>query len=607
MFAIENGAMYGLCFAAVVFLITLALGKNVQRSIWCGVGAFAPTVFLTWLIEYFGLPSHTGFLGGYGYVVFTGAVAAFVSALVAGSSKNSDSKSADSGLLGLIAGVTVVGLVGIYFVTWLYCAVGTENNKRYADLGNITVAPAGTKPQLPDTDPNEMVTMDVHLAWTKAHTALGSGGNNLGSYYEVLEDEGVQQWVGGRNWIVFPLELNGWMEQVGFLTQQISCSAGYIAVPADDPDGQVKIINNLCLKYMPDSSFSLNLNRYLYTHGYSDGQLIDPTIEADDDWHIYFTVAYVQPAFTVGGPQVVKVLVVDPANGDIQSYDPDKVPAWVDRVNSDDMVGGWVGDFAKYGKNPNFWNSNNAGQMKIDTKRLINVKGQHQVWQVPLLANKDNATSTNGIVLYDTREHKGTFYEAEGASGLGSSAVIKAAFENIQQNTRGWHVDHIQYYYVQNVATWMAIYAKEVSVSGGTRTEFAGIGFLEASDTNPSDVSFATNLQDALAAYKVHLAAKNRNAHRVDEKVTTQSVTGAVLRIGHDTTGNNQVFYTIVMAGNPRVFQIPLALSPLLPDVEKGDIVSLTFGEPSSPDDSTRSVTGFDDQTLAAQMKANKN
>jgi hypothetical protein len=279
------------------------------------------------------------------------------------------------------------------------------------------------------------------------------------------------------------------------------------------------------------------------------------------------------------------------------------VPEWVDRVNSEEMVRGWVGNYAKYSKNANFWNNNGGGQMKIDTIRLINIKGQRQVFQLPLLANKENAASTNGIVLYDTRDHHGTFYEAEGASGLGSSALIKAAFENIQQNTRGWHVDHIQYYFVQNVPTWMAIYAKEVSSGGGTRTEFAGIGFLEAKETNSANVVFATSLQDALAAYKVHLSEKNRAAHRVDETVKSVRLTGTVARVGRDTTSSNQVVYTIVVRGDGRAFQVPRVLSFALPVVKEGDTIAITFDEPSTPDDVTRSVTAFEDTTLEAEMK----
>jgi hypothetical protein len=308
----------------------------------------------------------------------------------------------------------------------------------------------------------------------------------------------------------------------------------------------------------------------------------------------------VQPAYTVGGDKVVKVLVVDPASGDIKAYDVDKVPEWVDRVNDEDTVKGWAGDFAVHGTNPAFFNSNKAGQMKIDTIRLVNTHGQRQVWQIPLLANNDRAISTNGIILYDTRETKGTFYDAEGASGLASSTTLETAFENIKENTRGWKVDHIQFYMVQGVPTWMAIYAK-AAASG---SQFAGVGFLDARDTNSAAVKFGTSKQEALDAYKDFLSLKDRTGGNVDEKVTSQTLPGVVLRVGHDVLANNQTVYTIVLKSDSRVFSVSHNLNDLLPVVHEGDSVSITFDEPITPRSRLRTATDFSDTTMDDQMKA---
>jgi hypothetical protein len=593
MFAIIDGSGYGVVIALVAFFYALLTTKEATQSIWVSLAGFVPTLLIVWFFEYEVNVSHTGYLGGYGYAVFAcciGLIAAGI-ALV--------SRSAGGLLIGGGVSIMLLSAIG-YGVTYWTTSVGTEANRNYAALGNITRAKAGDKPVLPDTDVNEMVAMDVHLAYTRAHSVLGSGGNNLGSYYEIEESEGVQQWVAGKNWFVFPLELNGVMEQEGWFTHQISCGAGFVAVPADEPNADVKIVNNLCLNYLPGSSFSKNLQRYVYTHGYSDGQLVDPTMESDDNWHPYFTITYVQPAYTVGGDKVVKVLVVDPANGDIQAYDPDKTPEWVDRVSSEGMVNGWAGDFAKYINNPAFFNSNNAGQMKVDTVRLVNIHGQHQVWQIPLLANNDKAISTNGIILYDTRETKGTFYEAEGASGLASNSTLVAAFENIKENTRGWTVDHVQFYSVQGVPTWMAIYAKTTTAG----SQFAGVGFLDARDTNSASVKFATSKQEALDAYKDFLSQKNLSDENVDEKVVSIKLSGVVLRVGPELLANAQTVYKVLIKGDARVFSVSHNLSDVLPDVKEGDSISITFDEPLSPHVRVRSVTTFDDTTLADQMKA---
>jgi hypothetical protein len=607
MIALTHGLLYGLAIGAFVFLFALVRTGQTIRSIKVGFAGFYPLLLIVWFSEYFIMPAHTGYIYGYGYVVFAAAVGLFSAAFTLGVSEGTKKSSGASTLVGLSSAAILALVLGFAGTAWI-CALGTSNNARWAALGNITIAPQGEKPVLPDTDANEMVVNDVHLAYTAAHQALGSGGNNLGSYYDVFENEGVQQWIDGRNWFLFPLELNGLMEQKGWLTHQHDCGAGFVAVPADVPNPVVKIESGLCLKYLPGSYFSLNLQRYVYTHGYSDGQLGEPMMEGDDDWHVFFTISYVQPAFIVGGPKVVKVLIVDPANGEIKEYAPDKVPAWVDRVNSEEIVRGWTENFAKYGKVPDFFNSNGAGQMKVDTIRLINTRGPHQVYQLPLLANKDNAISTNGIVLYDTRTNKGVLYEAEGASGLGSSATLKAAFESIGANTQHWKVEHIQWYSIQSVPTWMAIYSKEVQGPGGdTYTVFAGIGFIEARDTNSADVQFGLSKEEALDKYKDWLSHRS-NTEKVAEEVAPQTLSGTILRIAHEVLTNNQTSYTIVFKGDTRVFDVSHNLSPLLPVVRDGDSISITFEQPVKPtEDNRRRVTEFSDITLADQMRESAN
>jgi hypothetical protein len=602
MFALTDGLINGAVVAAITFFYALYQTKQSTRSLWLALSGFLPMAVFVWFSEYLFTVSHVGYLGGYSYVLISAALSFGIVTLFLNFTRDEDEESSGSLLLALASGVLLVLLAVGYGVTYWINAVGTSKNIQWAALSNIKTAPKTEKPVLPDTDPNEMVAMDVHLAYTRAHSVLGSGGNNLGSYYEVLENEGTQQWVAGRNWFVFPLELTGWSQQVGFFTRKISCGAGYVAVPADDPTADVKVESNLCLSYLPQSSFSLNLQRYIYAHGYKDGDLIDPTMELDDNWHPYFTISYVQPAFVVGGDQVVKVLVVDPADGEIKSYAPSEVPSWVDRVNSSDMVNDWVEKFALYSKVPDYWNNNNAGQMKIDTIRMVNSHGQHQVWQVPLLANKESALSTNGIVLYDTREAKGTFYESEGASGLASSTTLKAAFENISQNTRQWKVEQIQWYSIKGVPTWMAIYSKEVTDQH--QTVFAGIGFLDARDSNTADVKFGSSKEEALNAYYDYLSTRFETGGKVAETVSTRFLTGTVLRIGHDVLTNNQSVYTVVLIGDSRIFNVSRSVNALLPVVREGDSVSITFDESVKPDGNVRQVSVLTDATLDKQMKA---
>jgi hypothetical protein len=598
MFALPSAFMWGGIIGAVALLVTLAFSKNVARSIWAGVIAFVPMFVTVWIAKWGFNIVEAGLFGGYAYLVFFGALSLIGSAVLTGGKESK----AGTGLLVAGSAAAIVFTIVSWIAVALYYNVGASNNTAWGALGNIKAAPKTEHHVLPDTDANEFIVTDCHLAYTRAHSVLGSNGNNLGSYYDVHEGECVQQWIAGRNWLVFPLQLNSWGEWAGFMTRQRDYSAGYVAVPADDPDGDVKIVDTLHLQFMTGSYFSDNLERHVYSRGYSDGYLVDPTMEIDDAWKPFITVTYVKPAFVLGGNKVVKVLVIDPATGKIDEYAPNEVPAWVDRVNSDHLVLEWAKHYGLYSVVPDFFNSNKAGQMKPDTVRIVNVKGQHQVFQIPMLANNDKAISSNGLIIYDSRKQEGTFYEGAGASGLPSYSTLKTTFESITQNTRGWHVDHIQWYQIRGVATFMAIYAKEVPGRDGSskQTVFAGVGFLTAGVTNSAEVQYGTSRDEALEKYYDYLSGRTAHSANADETVTAVDVTGVVLRIGTDGAANGH--YTLVLKGDRRIYTVPRSVNPLLPLVQQGDTVKLNFDEPAHPVDGRRSARKLVDVTLDEQM-----
>ena len=96
----------------------------------------------------------------------------------------------------------------------------------------------------------------------------------------------------------------------------------------------------------------------------------------------------------------------------------------------------------------------------------------------------------------------------------------------------------------------------------------------------------------------------DRTGGNVDEKVTSQTLPGVVLRVGHDVLANNQTVYTIVLKSDSRVFSVSHNLNDLLPVVHEGDSVSITFDEPITPRSRLRTATDFSDTTMDDQMKA---
>jgi hypothetical protein len=148
----------------------------------------------------------------------------------------------------------------------------------------------------------------------------------------------------------------------------------------------------------------------------------------------------------------------------------------------------------------------------------------------------------------------------------------------------------------------MAIYSKEVTDQN--QTVFAGIGFLDARDSNTADVKFGSSKEEALNAYYDYLSTRSETGGKIAETVSTRSLTGTVLRVGHDVLTNNQSVYTIVLKGDARVFNVSRSVNALLPVVREGDSVSIAFDEAVMPDGNVRQVSFLTDTTLDQQMKA---
>lgn len=630
MFAIPFAVLMAALFAGVSGGLALISSKSVRRAVTVGVPTFVVAFICVWVAKYMFMVVENGYLGGYGYllVIFalSIAVGGGLNALInmreddrssrsrydydydrgrdkkkeaeAPSKYGSESFSVTKFSLFGAAGLVVIVLLIGWLITNAVNYWGPANHTRRAENGHITVAGATDKALLPDTDANEILTMTLDTAYNRAHTAIGATGNNLGSRYVINHDEGVQQTIAGRNYFVFPLELNGWTEQVGFMSQQVNYGAGYIAVPAWSPTEPVKIVDNLHLNYLPGSSFSLNLQRHLYEMGYTHGTLEDPTMEIDDNWHVYFTVTYVTPTFVTGGSTAAKTLIVDPATGTVQEYDVDKTPAWVDRVISGDMVDEYVKEWGLFNQVNAWFNSSGNGQMKEDNRVLLYTSAEHSVWMVTMTSNTNTDSSSTGVILYDTRQQKGVFYP--GAAGLALSTTLTGSFEKVQGLTQHYDVDAIQFYKIRGVKTWVAIYSLD---HGDAGKSFAGIGFLDAENANASDVRFGTSREQALDNYYAYLDTRGDNGDSVTEAVTKKTLTGKIFRIGAAPL-NGQFIYTIVLSGDARIFTVPATSSKFLPVAQPGDQVTLSFDEPVKARTNSRSVDAFDDVTIAGAMQS---
>lgn len=581
---------------------------------------FAFNFVLELLILYLAMPALTGpYWGGQWLLwplLLTGLLALFGGSLLqARSALNSFSRQVNEGNIFVLgrgrgrgpfvdstppprAGVPrtsgVAGAVAIALVFIIAIAVngiitiGTTwfdpNAKALAAVPTIVTQPASAT--LPPTDVNHMVLVSRGVASYLGQQVINSGGQNLGSIYHADRTEYTLQSVGGHLYWIAPLVYNNVWANLGNQT-----SPGYVVVDAEDPNTTPVLRLGMHLRYLPEAILNQDLLRHVYLSGYTNGDLADPTLEVDDNWHPYFTISLMQPTRGFTGEVVKRVLLVDPQSGAIQDLALKQVPSWVDRVIPADTVVDYLTWWGQWAHAP-WLNPSGQGQQtpalsSAGQPELLYNTVDKPVWLVPMTSSSTKDSSSTGVMLFDTHDNTGRFYPI---TGLGVTTNAETTFAQNPQNIRNFTVSNVQLYQIYGEPTWVCTFVQESDFG----EIFQAVGMVDARHLTGANVIMQQSKTAALAAYAQWLADHNVSAPGVTPSGQTTTLTGKVARISSAVQNNTSVYY-IYLDGQTRIFEAGIALSPQLPLVQVGDTVKVTFLDTGQ---SVVTLTAFSDQSL---------
>jgi hypothetical protein len=478
-----------------------------------------------------------------------------------------------------IVAILVNGIVTVS-TTWF-----DPNAKALAAVPRIVNEPASAT--LPPTDVNHMVLVSRGVASYLGQQVLAASGQNLGSIYHTDRTEYVLQSVKGHLYWVAPLVYNNVWANLGNMT-----SPGFVAVDAEDPNVSPQLHTGLHLRYLPDAILNQDLLRHVYLSGYTNGDLVDPTLEVDDNWKPYFTISLMQPTRGFTGDVVKRLLLVDPQTGAVQDLAPDKVPAFVDRIVPADTVTDYLTWWGQWAHAPWFNPSGQGRQSPAlgssGEPELVYNSVDKPVWLAPITSSSSNDSSTTGVMLFDTRDNTGRFYPI---TGLGVTSNAESTFKQNPQNIRNYDVSNVQLYQIYGEPTWVCTFVQENDFG----QSFQAVGMLDARHLNGADVIMQPNKTAALAAYAQWLADHNVAAPGVTPSGQAVTLTAKVTRVNAAVQNGTTVYY-LYLEGQTRIFEAGIALSPELPLVQTGDTVKVTFLDTGQ---SVVTLTGFDDTSLA--------
>jgi hypothetical protein len=487
-----------------------------------------------------------------------------------------------AGIFGLIVAaviaIVVSGLI-VVFTTWF-----DSNAKALAAIPNIKME---NSPTLPPTDPTHIVLVSQSVAAYKGQQVLGSNGQNLGSAYGIDPSSYTLQSINHHLYYVAPLIYNNI-----FVNLSNSSTPGFVVVDAENPQAVPQLYTNQnlsgsSLAYLPGAILNQDLLRHVYLSGYTYGNLVDPTLELNDQLHPYWTISIMQPTRGYTGNVLSQVLLVDAHTGAIQVYKPQDVPYWVDRVMPAATVTQYLTWWGLYHAAP-WFNPSGAGQQSPASQpQLLYNNVDQPVWLVPMTSSSSNDNSSTGVFLFDTHKNQGFFYPL---SGLGIGSNVQDTIQSTRANIRGYSVASIQLYQIYNTPTWVAIFVQTTS-SGDI---FQDVGIVDARNLNGSNVQFEPTLGQALQDYQQWLTSQGNGSSGAPTGGTTQTVKGKVLRISSVQQSTNTVYY-IQIAGQNVIFTANLSLSPKLPLVQPGDTVSGTYLNTGG---TVENFTTFDDLSI---------
>lgn len=583
------------------------------RTVLSALLAFGSSLFFV----YFGLPNTLGGWGGLeprlmillvvlAMLALAHAVSAGIGAFIdedrGFSSRHASSDKGSKWIPGAAAFILLfaVFVLGGAFQGILYnTGPAMTANAHIAKITNHTGLDA-----FPQTDEKHLVITTTKIACYNAQQVLGSAGTNIGSQYQIQCDDTHQpvlQSINQHLWYVLPLTYRNGLNQ--FSTGQ---TPGYVVVDAENPNSTAKLQLGHPIRYTTDALFNLDLLRHVYSSGYDNCDLLDPTLELPDSLDAqgypngtpYYSVACAHSRQSVfSGELIDTALIVNAETGQIQSYPLAQVPTWVDRVYDQSTVNDYISWWARYNFSP-WFNLSGAGNRKVENIQLLYSKAdQEPVWVMPITSDNGSDNSSLGFMLCQSRENQCDYYEA-GGYGLGSN--VKDVFSSAPGNAAfHYDVNTPQFVNLYGTPAWVTTYTR--TTSDGTGDIFEAVGIVPAQNGQlaANNVIMNQTLAGALSQFQSYLAnVGNKNGQTPTSQNIGTTVSGTVFRITPIVSGTQQS-YLLMLTGSANIYRVDYnaqnPVYPYIPFVQAGDKVTLTYLDDGQK---TLSVANMTDTTL---------
>lgn len=259
----------------------------------------------------------------------------------------------------------------------------------------------------------KVAIIDKYFAAKLGEKVLGASSGGYASQFEI-NDYTLIYYKDSLYWV-------GALEPKGFFQWTSSSKTGtpgYVMVDATqtDSNARAELVTTHNLKFTPGAYLWHDAERQMYFSNMGALRENELGFELDDDGIPYYTQVIYKKKFGItSGDEATGLLIMNATTGECKSYPIDKVPEWVDNVQSHDMILKQLDYWGEYSHGYfNTWFAKEEVNNTTDGYNYVYNNGRFYITTGITAKSEDSAII--GMVLSDLRSKETTMYNMVGAT-----------------------------------------------------------------------------------------------------------------------------------------------------------------------------------------------
>ncbi|MEC3883635.1 DNA-binding protein [Halobacillus sp. HZG1] len=453
-----------------------------------------------------------------------------------------------------LSGIVILGVAVAVIGVFIYSILALQDSYD-------SISKSEEEEARPLNEENTPISVAPESARNKVQKAMSVVPNT--QFYDLGKLQAQQ--IDGEITYVAPVEFSSfWRYLRGKETE------GYFTIAATNINAQPEFVQSK-MRYTNSSFFNHNVQRVVYGKHPGYIQSGDAQIEVDDEGKPWYVQTIYKPLLFSNRPDMndIKVAIVDPVSGDIETFDSANAPDFVEGSVSSELA---AIENEYFGKYVNGWLNSIFGKkdVKIPNESgtessvtpIFNEAGE-MFYFTDMASPKENIDSALGYTLIHARTGDLTYYNGQQNQGIMDS---KGAVQivNKQYPEKNWTGTMPVLYNVDGHPTWIV----NVLDPNGLFKQYA---YIKAAD---SDFAvFGDTAKQTLNAYRLQIA-QDPSSVEGSQGVDLTEKAGTINRVLVTSTDSRQSVQ-FLLEGETTIYTVNTSKAPLAIFLKEGDQVNI--------------------------------